>query len=63
MCENLSAKFYPENKERLQEKARERHQNLSKEVKEKKLQYGRERYKKMKMKKVNWLSIENNIIE
>ena len=41
---NLSAKYYQENKERLQKKARERHRNLSKEEKEKKQQYGCERY-------------------
>ena len=33
---NLSAKYYQENKERLQIKARERYQNLSKEENEKK---------------------------
>ena len=55
---NLSAKFYQENKERLQKKARERYKNLSKEEKEKKQQYGREHYKK-----INWLSIEKIIIE
>ena len=36
MSENLSAKYYQENKERLQKEARERYQNLSKEDKEKK---------------------------
>ena len=38
MSKNLSAKYYPENKERLQKKkkARERYQNLSEEEKEKK---------------------------
>ena len=36
MFENLSAKYYQENKERLQKKARERYQNISKEAKEKK---------------------------
>ena len=45
MAKNLSAKYYQENKERLQKKARERYQNLSKEDKEKKQQYGCERYK------------------
>ena len=35
MSKTLSAKYYQENKERLQEKARKR-QNLSKEEKEKK---------------------------
>ena len=37
MSKNLSAKDYPENKEKLQKKARERYQNLSKEKKEKKV--------------------------
>ena len=36
MSKNLSAKYYRENKERLQKIARERYQNLSKEEKEKK---------------------------
>ena len=45
MSKNLSAKYYQENKERLQKKARERYQNLPKEEKEKMQQYGRERYK------------------
>ena len=40
MSKNLSAKYYRENKERLQKIARERYQNLSKEEKEKKQQYG-----------------------
>ena len=30
MCKNSSAKYYQENKERLQKKARERYQNISK---------------------------------
>ena len=47
MPKNLSAKYYQENKERLQKKARKRYQNLSKEEKEKKRQYGRERYKNL----------------
>ena len=51
MYKNLSAKYYQENKERLQKKARERYQNLSKEGKFK------------KMKKIKWWSIEKNIIE
>ena len=45
MSRNLSAKYYQENKERLQRKARERYQNLFKEEKEKKQQNDRERYK------------------
>ena len=47
MSKTLSAKYYKENKERLQEKARERYENLSKELKEKKQQYGREHYKNL----------------
>ena len=35
MCKNLSAKYSQENKERMQKKARERYQNLSKEEREK----------------------------
>ena len=35
MSKNLSAKYYQENKERLQKKSRERYQNPSKEEKEK----------------------------
>ena len=36
ISKNLSAKYYQENKERLQIKARERYQNLSKKENEKK---------------------------
>ena len=43
MSKDLSAKYYQENKVRLQRKAHERYQILSKEEKEKKLQYGRKR--------------------
>ena len=42
MSKTLSAKYYKENKERLQKKADERYQNLSMEEKEKKQKYGRE---------------------
>ena len=45
MSKNLSAKYYLENKRRLQKKAHERCQNLSKDENEKKRQYGRECYK------------------
>ena len=45
MSKNLSAKYYQQNKERVQRKARERYQNLSK--KEKKPQHGCERYKNL----------------
>ena len=60
---NLSAKYYQENKERLQKKLRERYQNLSKEEKEKKQQYGCERYKNLSllMKNKSLLSIEKKL--
>ena len=45
MSESSSAKYYQENKDRLQKKARERYENLSKEEKEKEQQYGCECYK------------------
>ena len=45
MSKTLPAKYYQENKERLQKKARKRYQKRSKEEKEKKHKYGRERYK------------------
>ena len=47
MSKNLSAKYYHKNKGRLQEKACESHQNLSKEEKEKNQQYGCEHYKSL----------------
>ena len=40
MSKNLSAKYYQDSKERLQKKAHKSYQNLSKEEKEKKWQYG-----------------------
>ena len=45
MSKTSSAKYYQEGKERLQKRACERYQNFSKKEKEKKLQYGRARYK------------------
>ena len=39
MSKNWSAKYYQDNKEILQKKARERYQSLSKEEKEKRQQY------------------------
>ena len=53
MSKNLSAKYYQENKKRLQKKARERYQNLSKEGKEKKGQYGRKISLKMKKNRLD----------
>ena len=47
MSKNLSVKYYQENKGRLQKKAPEWYQNLSKEEKEKKQQYACERYKNL----------------
>ena len=47
MSKTLSAKYYQENKERLQKKARERYLNLSKKEKEKKREYVRESYKNL----------------
>ena len=64
MSKNLSAKYYQENKERLQKKARKRYQNLSKEEKGKKQQYGRERYKNLsEEKKQKLVEYRKNIIE
>ena len=47
MSKDSSAKYNQDNKERLQSKACERHQSLSKQEKEKKQQHGRERYKNL----------------
>ena len=54
MSKDLSGKYYQENKERLQKKDRERyHDNMV--VKVSKVS--------QKMKKINWLSLEKNIIK
>ena len=64
MSKNLSAKYYQENKERLQKKARERYKNLLKEEKEKKDNVVVNVTKiSQKMKNKSLLSIEKNIIE
>ena len=47
MSKDLSAKYYQENKEGLQKKAREWYQNLSKEEKEMKRQYDCECHKNL----------------
>ena len=47
MSKNLSAKYYQENKERLQ-RVREKYQNFSKEEKEKEPQYDCEHYKTLR---------------
>ena len=47
ISKTLSAKYYQENKKRLQKKVCERYQNLSKEKKEKKRQHGCEHNKNL----------------
>ena len=44
VSKNLSAKYYQKNKERLQKKASGKYQNLYREEKGKKQQYGHECY-------------------
>ena len=52
------------NKEKLQKKASEMYQNLSKEEKDKKWQYGCERYENtLKIKNKGLLSIEKSIFK
>ena len=65
MSKNFSAKYYQENKERLQKKACERYQNHSKEKKEKKATIWSYNVTKIshKMKNKSLFSIEKNIIE
>ena len=61
MSKKLFAKYYQENKEKLQKKAPERYQNLSKEEnEEKKKKNAVVKVTKIfqKMKKIHWLSIE-----
>ena len=62
MSKNLSAKYYQENKERLQKKARETFQNLCKDEKSNNMVVNVANISQ-EMKKRNWLSIEKNIIE
>ena len=47
MFKNRSAKYYQKSKKKLQNKVREMYQNLSKEERKKKRQYGRKRYKNL----------------
>ena len=56
MPKYLSAKYYQENKERLQGKVVERYQNLSKEEKENSNNLSKD-------EKISWLSIRKNIIK
>ena len=56
MSKKLFAKYYQENKEKLQKKAPERYQNLSKEENEKKKKkYGCECYKNLPENEKNTL--------
>ena len=63
MFKDSSAKYNQNNKERLQKKAPEGYQSLSKKEEEKKHQYGHELRKKLSEdeKKKCLLSIEKNI--
>ena len=62
MSKNLSAKYFQENKERLQKKARERYKNVSKEENEKSYNMKVTKiFRRMKNKSL--LSIEKKIIE
>ena len=64
MFKDSSAEYYQNNRERLQKKARERYQSLSKEEKEKKWQYGRELCKiRPEDEKKSLLSVEKNTIK
>ena len=57
MSKKLFAKYYQENKEKLQKKAPERYQNLSKEENEKKKKkYGCESYKNLPENEKNTLA-------
>ena len=47
MSKESPANYYQNNKDRLQKKARERFQSLSKKEKEKQHQYGPEQYKNL----------------
>ena len=63
MSKDSRAKYYQNNKKRLQKKARERYQNLSKEEKEKinMVMNNTKIYQKMKNK--SWLSTEKILIK
>ena len=62
VSKNWSAKYYAENKERLEKTACVRYQNLSEEEEEKQRQYGRECYKNLSEYE-RLLRIEENIKE
>ena len=58
MSKTLPARYYQENKERLQKKARERHRNLSKEEKKSNKMVVNVKKISQKMKNKSLLSIE-----
>ena len=59
ISKNLLPKYYQENKKKLQHKACEKYQNLSKEEKNTDVNVS-----KISLTiKINWLSVEKNIIE
>ena len=64
MCKKLLAKYYQENKERLQKKLVKDIKVFLRKKKEKKQQYGRERYKNLSEdEKQNLAEYRKNIIE
>ena len=54
MSKDLLAKYYQKNKERIHKNSCESYQNLSKEEKDKKQEYSRERLRKWKKKLVEY---------
>ena len=59
MCKDSSAKYYQKNKERLQKRACERYQNLSKEERKKSDSMIMNEIKiSLKMKNMGWFSTE-----
>ena len=57
---NLSAKYYQENKDRLQKRPSERYQNLSLEGKKKKQEFGREH---VNITKISQKMKKNKLVE
>ena len=51
MSENTYLTYYQRNKERLKRQARDKYRNLSEEEKNKKIEYGKNRYHKMSAEK------------
>ena len=64
MFRNLSAKYYQENKEKLEKNLVKNIKIFLKKKKKKKRQHGLERYKNLSEDgKINWRNIEKNIIK